>query len=181
MNQIYRSQIADEWQKAGVKITAFTNDDITSDIEMLMNTTHDETEATTIFIYALRKAKVNGWGTHQSIKRELDKWILAGLTTGDEVLKFETEANNPKSAVSTMPVREHVPDWDNQEVQTVTAEQEAHKQELFQWFAWKNELSELGAYKNYAKKLGQKFSDWQKNSVLVADYLEDAKKAEVTK
>ena len=93
---INKKQIMVEWQKAGLKINGFTNDDVNDIYDHLAHNADSEVEAHKMFILAIRKAAKNGAATQWAVSNNANSWVQAGLTNAKAVGDYEKEAQQIK-------------------------------------------------------------------------------------
>lgn len=92
IKMINQKQIMVEWQKAGLKINGFTNDDVNDIYDHLVHNSDSEVEAHKIFILAIRKAAKNGATTQWAVSNNANSWVQAGLTNAQAVGDYERES-----------------------------------------------------------------------------------------
>ncbi|MHB9648898.1 hypothetical protein ACX9VS_05525 [Weissella paramesenteroides] len=89
---INQKQIMVEWQKAGLKINGFTNDDVNDIYDHLAHNSDSEVEAHKIFILAIRKAAKDGAATQWAVSNNANSWVQAGLTNAQAVGDYEKQS-----------------------------------------------------------------------------------------
>jgi hypothetical protein len=92
IKMINQKQIMVEWQKAGLKINGFTNDDVNDIYDHLAHNSDSEIEAHKMFILAIRKAAKNGGATQWAVSNNANSWVQAGLTNAQAVGDYEKQS-----------------------------------------------------------------------------------------
>lgn len=142
-------KIMTEWNKAGITVNGFTMGDIQGMYDDLVHNVPDDSEAIKIFILAIRSAAKKGARTQMTVSNNIQRWLLAGLTTAEAVGQYELEQASPRGNYNQPVIREtkvSSPTADDIETQNMTMAKAAgfdSSQEMAQ--ATRSKLDELRA------------------------------------